>query len=96
MANITVMPSTNTQTSLLTPFCAVSPHSLGSATKLHIQITLETIYEEEDDEKDPSATTIVPNACNNFFFPNAWSKLPLRMMYVVVPRWIFAVYQPSY
>jgi len=98
-------------TSLLTPFCAVSPHSLATVTKLQIQITLETIYEEEDDEKEtkletpatPSATTVLPHACNNFFIPTpqpsslfAWSKLPLRIMYVVVPRWISAVNQPNY
>ncbi|KAK7354447.1 hypothetical protein VNO80_19911 [Phaseolus coccineus] len=109
--NITMMPLTNsrfiiphitssiTQTSLLTPFCAVSPHSLATAaTKLQIQITLETIYEEEDDEKEtrletpasPSPTTILPNACKDLF------KLPLRIMYVVVPRWISAVNQPYY
>ncbi|ESW10471.1 hypothetical protein PHAVU_009G212600 [Phaseolus vulgaris] len=97
-----MMPLTNSRFinhSLLTPFCAVSPHSLATAaTKLQIQITLETIYEEEDDEKEtrletsasPSPTTILPNACKDLF------KLPLRIVYVVVPRWISAVYQPYY
>lgn len=105
MCNIT---SSMTKSSLLSPLCAVSPLSLVTVTKLQIERTLETIYEEEDDEKETRfespASTILPNPCNNLFFiPNsepsalfAWSKLLLRMMYVVAPRWISAVNQPNY
>lgn len=66
MADIIVMPPTtstaitntnmcpsNNETSLLTPFCAVAPHCLVPVAKIQIQITLETIYEEEDgDDED--------------------------------------------
>lgn len=105
MANIIVMPFTNsrfipyitmypsiTKSSLLTPFCAVAPHHLASATKIHIQITLETIYEEED-EKEFEATpascspTNLPNASMDLFIPNSpkpsfGSKFPCKYMYV--------------
>ncbi|WVZ20240.1 hypothetical protein V8G54_007562 [Vigna mungo] len=80
----------------------MSPLSLVTVTKLQIQRTLETIYEEEDDDEKETLCTL-PNSCNNFFIPNpqpsalfAWSKLLLRMMYVVAPRWISAVNQPNY
>ncbi|BAT79909.1 hypothetical protein VIGAN_02285000, partial [Vigna angularis var. angularis] len=100
MSSIT---SSMSKTSLLSPLCAVCPLTLATVTKLQIQRTLETIYEEEDDEKETTASTILPSSCNNFFIPNsqpsalfAWSKLLLRMMYIVAPRWIYAVNQPYY
>ncbi|RDX87320.1 hypothetical protein CR513_31222, partial [Mucuna pruriens] len=91
MANIVVMPFTSsrviptittypsiTETSFLTPFCAVAPHYLLAATKIQIQITLETIYEEEDEKEtsfetpaSSSPTTNLSNiASKDFFIPN--------------------------
>ncbi|KAL2327421.1 hypothetical protein Fmac_020848 [Flemingia macrophylla] len=73
--NITMCPSI-TGTSLLTPFCAVAPHYLVTATKIQIQITLETIYEDEDEKetnfKAPasSSPTNLPNATKDIFIPN--------------------------
>ncbi|CAL0329757.1 unnamed protein product [Lupinus luteus] len=66
MADIIVMPTTTStsitntnfcipvnETSLLTPFCAISPHCMvSSRSKIQIQIALETIYEEEESEDD--------------------------------------------
>ncbi|KAG4949719.1 hypothetical protein AAZX31_15G187500 [Glycine max] len=104
MTNIIVMPSISTgsrvipnitlyppitQTSLLTPFCAVAPHYFVSASKVRIQITLETIYEEEDEKETSfetpasSSTTNLPYASKDLFIPNpqasalVWSKIPV-------------------
>ncbi|KAK7411686.1 hypothetical protein VNO78_03122 [Psophocarpus tetragonolobus] len=105
MANIIVMPSISTsskiipnitiyppitQTSMLTPFCALAPNYLATLTKIQIQITLETIYEEEDEKEasfetpttsSPSPTNLIPNPNKDLFIPNSqasaflWSKI---------------------
>lgn len=69
----TTLCQSNTETSTLTPFCALAPHCLVPAvSKIQIQITLETIYEEEeedeneddddDDETEQSFETSAPSS----------------------------------
>lgn len=50
--NTSMCPSNAETTSPLTPFCAVSPHCSVPVSKIQVQITLETIYEKEDEEED--------------------------------------------
>ncbi|KAF3449971.1 hypothetical protein FNV43_RR06050 [Rhamnella rubrinervis] len=84
----TLFPPKN---STLTPFSAIAPPPFLNAHKLHVHISLETIYEEETEQdfvdkfqspEAPPSATFSPTMC----FLEMRRKPALSSSYMVCPR----------
>ncbi|KAJ4703109.1 hypothetical protein OWV82_023056 [Melia azedarach] len=56
-------PPVKTKSPPLSPFSAVAPSPFLAVSRLHIRLTLETIYEEETDHQEDSCIINETSAC---------------------------------